>query len=108
MRRLAFMTFLGSAAPVWPVAAHAQQKSRIWRIGFLAGGSRPASLQSSSYGSFSRGMRELGYVEGSHFIVEWRFAEGRFDLFPELAAELVQLNVDVIVLGTPQAIESAR
>jgi putative ABC transport system substrate-binding protein len=53
-------------------------------------------------------MRELGYVEGSHFNVEWRFAEGRFELFPELAAELVQLNVDVIVLGTPQAIESAR
>jgi putative ABC transport system substrate-binding protein len=53
-------------------------------------------------------MRELGYIEGSDFIVEWRFAEGRFDLFPELAAELVQSKVDVIVLGTPQAIEPVR
>lgn len=106
-KRREFMRLLGGTA-MWPFAARAQQRSRARRIGFLAGGSRPASLESSSYGSFLRGMRELGYIEGSDFIVEWRFAEGRFDLFPELAAELVQSKVDVIVLGTPQAIEPVR
>jgi putative ABC transport system substrate-binding protein len=49
-------------------------------------------------------MRELSYVEGKDFVIEWRFAEGRNELFPELAAELVRANVDVIVVGTPSAI----
>jgi putative ABC transport system substrate-binding protein len=59
-------------------------------VGFLAGGARPALLASSAYEGFLRGMREAGYVEGKDFVMEWRSAEGRFDLFPALAAELVQ------------------
>jgi putative tryptophan/tyrosine transport system substrate-binding protein len=108
MKRREFITLLGGAAAAWPLAARAQQPGRVWRIGFLAGGSRPIGLESTSYGAFSRGMRELGYVEGKDFIIEWRFAEGRYDLFPELAAELVRLNVDVIVLGTPAAIRPVQ
>jgi putative ABC transport system substrate-binding protein len=104
MRRRAFITLLGGAAAAWPLAARAQQPARTWRIGFLAGGSRPIGLDSSPYGGFIRGMRELGYVDGKHFIMEWRFAEGRPELFPDLAAELVRLNVDVIVLGTSVAV----
>ena len=53
-------------------------------------------------------MRELGFVEGKDFIIEWRFAEGRYALFPELAAELVRLNVDVIVVGTPAAVRPVQ
>jgi ABC-type uncharacterized transport system substrate-binding protein len=85
-----------------------QQPVKVRRIGFLAGGSRPVTVNSNPYGAFPRGMRELGYVEGRDFIMEWRFAEGRFELFPDLAAELVRLNVDVIVLGTPVAVRPVQ
>jgi hypothetical protein len=108
MRRREFITLLGGAVAAWPLAARAQQRGKVWRIGFLAGGSRPVSSDFHPYAGFLRGMRELGYVEGKEFIVEWRFAEGRFQIFPDLAAELVSLNVDVIVLGTPTAIPAAQ
>jgi ABC-type uncharacterized transport system substrate-binding protein len=103
MRRREFITLLGGAA-AWPIAARAQQGGKVWRVGLLAGGSRPVALASSSYAGFARGMREFGYVEGKDFIIEWRFAEGRYELFPELAAELVRAKVDVIVLGTGLAV----
>jgi putative ABC transport system substrate-binding protein len=54
------------------------------------------------------GLRDLGYVEGRDYIVEYRYAEGHYDRFPDLAAELVRLNVDVVVLGTPAAISAMR
>ena len=57
---------------------------------------------------FLQGMRDLDYVVGKNFEMEWRFAEGRYDLFPDLAAELVRLKVDVIVLGSPTAIDPVR
>jgi putative ABC transport system substrate-binding protein len=65
-------------------------------------------LSSSLYAGFLRGMRELGYVEGKDFVIDWRFAEGRFELFPALADELVRSNVDVIVLGTAAAAFAVR
>jgi putative ABC transport system substrate-binding protein len=106
MRRRKFITLLGGAVGAWPLVVRAQDKVR--RIGFLADGSRPVALAATSYGAFSRGMRELGFVEGRDFIIEWRFAEGRYELFPELAAELVRLDVDVIVLGTPAAVRPVQ
>jgi putative tryptophan/tyrosine transport system substrate-binding protein len=108
MKRREFITLLGGAAASWPLAARAQQARKVWRIGFLAGGTRPMQLESSVYAGFLRGMRELGYVEGRDFVMEWRFAEGRFELFPELAAELVRSNVDVIVLGSTNAVPGAQ
>jgi ABC-type uncharacterized transport system substrate-binding protein len=60
---------------------------------------RPTTLEGTAYGAFLRGMRELGYVENRDFAVEWRFAEGRYELLPGLADELVRANVDVIVVG---------
>ena len=105
--RRQFITLLGGAA-AWPIAARAQQRAKVWRVGFLAGGSRPAVLATSIYGGFLRGMREIGLVEGKDFSMEWRFAEGRFELLPDLAAELVRQNVDVIVLGTGTAVPAAR
>jgi len=53
-------------------------------------------------------MRELGYGEGRDFVMEWRFAEGRFELFQSLAGELVRLNVDVIVLGSSSAVAPTK
>src|SRR5262245_64172370 len=108
MRRREFIALLGGAAVAWPLAARAQQPRRLWRVGFLAGASRPVNLESSQYAGFNRGMRELGYSEGDDFIIEWRFAEGRFELFPQLAAELVRSKVDVIVLGTGAAVRPTQ
>ena len=108
MRRRDFITLLGGAAASWSFAVLAQNSSKLRRIGFLAGGSRPALLESSVYAGFLRGMRELGYVEGTDFAMEWRFAEGRYDLLPPLAAELVRIPVDVIVAGTPTAVKPVQ
>jgi putative ABC transport system substrate-binding protein len=109
MRRREFITLGSGAAIAWPIAARAQQPTgRIYRIGFLAGGARPIPIDSDPYRGFLRGMREHGYVEAKDFIMEWRFAEGRVDVFPELVSELVRLNVDVIVLGTPVAVPAAQ
>jgi putative tryptophan/tyrosine transport system substrate-binding protein len=108
MRRRGFITLLGGTAASWSFAVLAQNSPKLRRIGFLAGGSRPTLLDSSVYAGFLRGMRELGYVDGKDFEMEWRFAEGRYDLFSTLAAELVRIPVDVIVAGTPAAVKPAQ
>ncbi len=108
VRRREFITFLGGAAIGLPLHAQAEDQGKLWRVGFLAGGSRPASLGSSPYGGLLKGMRELGHVEGKDFTIDWRFAEGRYDLFPALAAELVRIPADVIVVGTPAAVKPVQ
>jgi putative ABC transport system substrate-binding protein len=103
MRRRDLITLLGGAA-AWPVVARAQQAGKVWRIGFLASGLRPVSIESGQYGGFPQGMRELGHVEGKDFVIEWRFAEGRPELFPGLAAELVRAQVDIVVAGNSASV----
>jgi putative ABC transport system substrate-binding protein len=80
---------------VTPLAAEAQPLANIPRIGLL----RPTtpSLAEPNNEAFRHGLRELGYVEGKNILIEYRFAEGKDDRLPDLAAELVRLNVDVIV-----------
>jgi len=102
MRRRAFITLLGGAAAAWPLAARAQQAGKVWRIGVLSGASRETAF--TNYEGFLQGMRELGYVEGRDFVMEYRFAEGQYERFPDFAAELVRLNVDVILIGATSAI----
>ncbi len=102
MRRRAFITLLGGAAAAWPLAARAQQAGKVWRIGVLSGASRETAF--TNYEGFLQGMRELGYVEGRDFVMEYRFAEGQYERFPDFAAELVRLNVDVILVGATSAI----
>jgi putative ABC transport system substrate-binding protein len=80
----------------------AQQSSKVWRIGFLAGAPREAN--SRNYASFVEGMRELGYIENKDFVIEWRSANGQYERFPELARELIRLKVDVIVTAAGAAI----
>jgi len=98
MGRRDLVRLMGCVALSWPLEASAQQPTKVWRIGFLGGASRPASFDVAPWSGFLQGMRELGYVERKNFIMEWRFADGRYEHFPELAAELVRLNVDVIVV----------
>ncbi len=80
--------------------------AKIFRIGYLA----PASLSALVVRTeaFRQGLRELGYVEGKNIVIEWRYAEGKLDRLPELAAELVRLKVDVIVTAGPTATRAAK
>jgi putative ABC transport system substrate-binding protein len=105
LRRRNFLALLAGAAAC-PRLAHAQQAGKRWRIGWISGASR-ASLQNSLVG-FTDGMRELGYVEDKDFTMEWRFAEGVYDRFPHIVAELQRLKVDFFVLGTPAAMDAVR
>ena len=95
MRRREFVTLIGGAAATWPLAAWAQQKERVYRIGFLSAPSR--ELVQRSLDAFLRRLRELGWVEGSNLVIDYRWADGDLARLPELAAELVRQNVDLIV-----------
>jgi ABC-type uncharacterized transport system substrate-binding protein len=106
MRRREFITLLGGAAAGWPLPLSAQQAGKTWRIGFVAGGMRDAV--SHVLAGFPQGMRELGYVEGRDFTIEWRFAEGNVERFPEFAAEVVRSRVDVIVVATAAAVRAVQ
>ena len=106
MQRREFITLLGGAAAAWPRAARAQPSGKIYRIGFLG---------VMSYGEYSRhfdalrtGLRQLGYEEGKNIVIEYRWAEGRYDRLPELAAELVKLNVDVLVAHSTPGARAAK
>ena len=99
---------LSTGALVQSLASLAQQQGRAWCVGFLAL-RRPKSLDSDYFGAFARSMRELGYVEGKNLTIEWRFADGEVERLASLAAELVQVRVDVIVVGdTPSASAAKR
>ena len=89
-----------------PLAVFAQQKGKVWRIGFLSGGTRPPDGLPPA--AFRQGLAELGYVEGRNLMYEGRWAEAKFGRLPELAAELVQLRVDAIVVTGWQASEALR
>jgi putative ABC transport system substrate-binding protein len=101
MRRRDFIIVIGRAAVAWPVGVHAQQK--IPRIGFM--GNSTAALETNLVDAFREGLRELGYEEGRNIAIEYRWAEGNYDRFPMLAAELIATKVDAIVTaGTPAAL----
>ena len=101
MRRREFITLLGGAA-AWPLAAHAQQGKKIPRIGVLWP-NPPATFD-----FLRQGLKDFGYVEGRNIAFEFRWAEGALDKLPEMAAEIVRLQVDVIVTLAPQATLAAK
>src|SRR5215208_1138531 len=104
MRRREFISAACCAA-AWPPMAHAQRSDRTRRIGVLsAAGPALTWVQEG----LREGLKEHGYVEGENIHVEYRWAHGRFEQLPSLAAELVALNVDVIVSVVTAASLAAR
>src|SRR5215469_18781120 len=103
MRRREFITLLGGAAAAWPLAARAQQ-AKVPVVGVLS--AEWPNLLSDRLRAFHDGLRETGYVEGRNLAIEYRWAEGRNDRLPALAAELVRRQVSVIVTAgsTPAAL----
>jgi putative tryptophan/tyrosine transport system substrate-binding protein len=94
-----------------PLAVEAQQGGRVYRIGFLHTGQPPPfgpPNPRSNVGAFRQGLFELGYVEGRDLVIESRFAEGKVDRLPTLAAELVALQVDVIVAANTSSAKAAK
>jgi putative ABC transport system substrate-binding protein len=105
-RRRAFVLTLCALPFALCLSAQAQQPAKIPWIGFLAAVS-PAALSDRTE-VFRQGLRELGYVEGKNIVFEYRFAEGKLDRLPALAADLVRLKVDVIVTAGPPATRAAK
>jgi putative tryptophan/tyrosine transport system substrate-binding protein len=100
--RRTFIGRVGGGLLAVPLAAHAQQAGKIHRIGILE--VIPAAENAANLDALRKGLRQLGYVEGRNLIIEYRSAEGRAERFPDLAADLVRLKVDLIVArGTPAA-----
>jgi len=105
LKRRDFITLLGGAAS-WPLAARGQTSGKTYRIGFLG---------VFSYAEYRRqvdallmGLRQLGYEEGKNIVIHYRWAEGRYDRLPELIAELVKLNVDVLVTHSTPGAQAAK
>ncbi len=94
------------ALTVCGARAEAQQPKKIARIGYLTG--TPPSASSARIEVFRQGLRELGYIEGKNIVIEYRYAEGKLDRLPALAAELVRLKVDVIVAVGSSDISAAK
>jgi ABC-type uncharacterized transport system substrate-binding protein len=90
-----------------PLTADAQPAQKVYRIGFLGAGRSPAGT-GSTLEVLRQGLCDLGYVEGHNLVIEARWAEGQFGRFPDLAAELVRLKVDVIVASGGVAADAAR
>src|SRR5262245_32709197 len=105
LRRRQFFTLLVGAA-AWPLAARAQQPARLPRIGILW--PNPVTASGHFVDAFRQGLGELGYVEGRNLTIEFRTAEGRMERLPDLAAELVQLPVEVILTATSPTIRAAQ
>jgi putative ABC transport system substrate-binding protein len=96
---------LASAVLAVPLAVEAQRPPAMPRIGFLG---MDSHMQAARLGAFQEGLRALGYVEGRNIVIEYRWAEGRFERLPDLAAELVALKVDVIVTAAPPSVRAAQ
>jgi putative tryptophan/tyrosine transport system substrate-binding protein len=105
VRRREFITILGTAAAL-PLAAHAQQTAKVPRVGWLSPGSQTSDQ--NFLASFRDGLRELGWMVGQNIAIESRWADGKFERLPDLAAELVRLKVDVIVANVTQASLAAK
>jgi ABC-type uncharacterized transport system substrate-binding protein len=105
LRRRELITLLGGAAAAWPLGARGQQAIHTARIGYLNLG--PPSASSTRVEALRAGLRELGWIEGKNIVIEFRWADGVQQL-PQLAAELVRMNVDVIFASSSTIVEPAR
>jgi putative ABC transport system substrate-binding protein len=108
MDRRTFVVLITYGLLVARRVAGAQQSAKVWRLGFLDASSRRTRDEAGSAGAFLQGMHELGYIEGQNLHIEWRYADGNYDILPKFAAELVSLSVDVIVAVPSPAIRAAK
>lgn len=99
---------LGGACTLLASGALAQRPAGLRRIGFLADGDRPFSLDAIPYGTLRQALRDAGRVEGRNLAIEWRFAESRPERLPGLAADLAKQKVDLIVAAGAAAADAAR
>jgi putative ABC transport system substrate-binding protein len=103
-RRFLLTSLAGALAAALAAGA---EETKVYRVGALLQGSPP--LPGSTPGLLRLGLRDLGYVEGRNLVVDFRYAEGKNDRFPGLAAEIVALNPDVLVAdSTPAALAAKR
>jgi putative tryptophan/tyrosine transport system substrate-binding protein len=102
------ITFLTLCAVLFALnfPVEAQQPTKVSRIGYLSPTS--PSVSPTRIEAFRQGLRELGYVEGKNIVIEYRYAEGKFDRLPALAAELVRLKIDLIVTTGPTVTRAAK
>ena len=106
IKRREFITLLGGAVAAWTLPARAQQAGRLPTIGYLGAGASTA--ESPWTAAFMQRLRELGWIEGRTIAVETRWAEGRSDRYAEIAADLVQLKVAVIVTHSTAPVIAAK
>jgi len=110
MERRVVIAYLAGATVastlVWPVAAEAQQAQKVPRIGHVTISS--LSSNAARNAAFERALRELGYVPGKNIVIEWRSAEGKFSRLPAILAELLRLEVDLIVSGGASVTRAAK
>ena len=106
MRRREFIALVGGTAAAWPLVAHAQKSAKVPTIGFL--GATTPSVWSTFVAAFLQRLREFGWIDGSTVAIEYRWAQGRDELYAEFAAEFVRLKVDVIVTAGTDATMAAE
>ncbi|HTN69849.1 MAG TPA: ABC transporter substrate-binding protein, partial [Methylomirabilota bacterium] len=104
MNQKVFYLALGTLLFALCSTAHAQQSRKMWRVGYLS----PRSGPSEREAAFKEGLREFGLIEGQNVVIEYRWAKGKSELLPQLAAELVRLKVDVIVAAATLAVQAAK
>ena len=92
LKRREFIALLGGAAAAWPLAARAQQPGKLPTVGFM--GANNAAWERASTDAFVQRLRELGWIENRTVAIEYRWAEGRDELFAEIAAEFIRLKVE--------------
>lgn len=104
MRRREFISFIGSAVAAWPLAARAQQPMPV--IGFLNSGLSAGYTAATS--GFKQGLKEGGYIAGQNVAIEYRWAEGKDELLPALAADLVARKVAVMCVNTAALLPATK
>ena len=105
MNHKVILFFLAASILISFLPVEAQQPKKVPRIGYL---SNASAANSPRLEAFRQGLHELGYVEGKNIVIEYRYAEGKLNRLPALAAELVRLNVDIIVTGASSPTGAAK
>src|SRR5262245_55114390 len=105
MKRREFITLVGGAA-TWPLAVRAQQSPKVPIIGFL--GTTTASAQAPRVTAFAQRLRQLGWSDGQTVVIEYRWAEGRYERFVEIVAEFIRLKADIIVTSATAPVLAAK